>query len=363
MNTTRNTNQINIPLGDQCSKIAYKWAEKTFKNVIHKEGSPAQNLRGAYANMLQFGENNIAITSDGIGTKIELAERMQIYNTLGFDLAAMIVDDLICLGAKPATLSNILDVDYLEHPIVDSLMQGLTEAANFSNIVISGGEIAELGDRISGYGQRMHFNWCATGLGIFNEKFKLINGHIIQSRDIILSLKSRGFRSNGFRLARNVLEEKIGSNWHNCLFSDNKTFGKLLLEPSLIYAPLIQQLIANNISISGIIHVTGGGIAGNLSRLLKKQKHGARLTDLFKPHEVMSKIQKLGNLSEETVYEHWNMGNGMLLIVPSTSLDRIFSIVDSTDNYTIKNVGNITDSPYIDVHSKGNIPSIIRYPL
>ena len=107
---------------------------------------------------MDFNGVKIGMTSDGIGTKIELAERTGIYNTIGFDLVAMVADDLAANGIETVNLSNILDVDFLDADIVDQLMEGLYKAAKFANITVTGGEIAELGSRIGGYGDRMHFN-------------------------------------------------------------------------------------------------------------------------------------------------------------------------------------------------------------
>jgi len=160
---------VNIDLGNKSSKIAYNYAIETFQNRKGKKGAVASKSKGGFSNLLIFGKERIGIGSDGIGTKAEIAERTGIYDTLGYDLVAMVADDLAAMGFEPTNLSNVIDVDYLDPEIIDSLMKGLKDACNFAGITITGGEIAELGNRIGGFGGKMHFNWSSTAIGILPE--------------------------------------------------------------------------------------------------------------------------------------------------------------------------------------------------
>ena len=139
---------IDIDLGNQCSRIAYDWAKKTFTHREPGTGNPLMSADGGFSSLMDFHGVKIGMSSDGIGTKIELAERTGIYNTIGFDLVAMVADDLAANGIETVNLSNILDVDLLDSEVVDKLMEGLYEATKFANITVTGGEIAELGGRI-----------------------------------------------------------------------------------------------------------------------------------------------------------------------------------------------------------------------
>ena len=190
---------LDIDLGNLCSKDAFGWAKKTFPNRTNKAGATGLEVDGVFSNMLQFGDQRIGIASDGIGTKIELAERTGIYDTLGFDLVAMVADDLATAGFEPTNISNIIDVDKLDRASINGLMKGLAEACDYCGMSISGGEIAELGNRISGYGAGMHFNWCSTAIGILpSELKKPFDGTAVQAGDKVIALKAHGFRSNGF---------------------------------------------------------------------------------------------------------------------------------------------------------------------
>jgi len=341
-----------IDLGNRCSQIAYGWAKKTFTNREPGTGNPLMNVDGGFSNIMDFGRVKIGMSSDGIGTKIELAERTGIYHTLGFDLIAMVADDLAANGLETVNLSNILDVDFLDADIVDQLMRGLHDAANFARITITGGEIAELGNRIGGWGDRMHFNWGATGIGILPAGQNIIDGSNIQSGDVVIALKSRGFRSNGFSLIRRIMQERFGENWHSQSYDASVTWGEKLLTPSLIYSPLIARLRKNSTEIHGIAHITGGGIPDNLERILKPQQLGAELTDVFEPLEVMLKVQELGQVPEAQAYRLWNMGNGMLLIVPPSEAEKILQIAQENE-YQAKVCGEIIRAQKIVIHTKG----------
>ncbi|MFW6366199.1 MAG: AIR synthase-related protein [Spirochaetota bacterium] len=312
---------VDIDIGNRCSRRAYELSKETFANRSGKPGAPCMSVDGLFSNMLDFNGTKIGISSDGIGTKIELAERCGIYDTLGYDLLAMVADDLAAGGFVPTNISNIIDVDFLEYDIIDSLMSGLKKACDECGVAISGGEIAELGGRISGYGSRMHFNWCSTAIGILHDALAApLDGSSISEGDAVITLKSRGFRSNGFSLVRRTMESCLGEEWHLQPYNGT-TYGNALLTPSLVYSPLITELMNRRIVPSSVVHVTGGGVADNFARVLKKKRYGAVLNSLFDPHDIMVNMCDLAGIDMRFAYRYWNMGNGMLLTVPETLLD------------------------------------------
>lgn len=353
---------IDIDLGNQCSRTAYSWAKKSFNHRPAGSGNPLITVDGVFSNVMDYLGVKVGISSDGIGTKIELAERTGIYNTLGFDLVAMTADDLAANGIEAVNLSNILDVDHLDHAIVDSLMQGLYEAVKIARITVTGGEIAELGNRIGGYGERMHFNWCSTATGLVPEGHELIDGSGIKPGQIVISLASRGFRSNGFSLIRHVLEDVFGPKWHEKKYDAGKTWGEALLTPSRIYSPLVAGLIRSGIPLYGIAHITGGGIAENFERVLKTTRCGADILSPFRSHDIMNSVQKMGNVPERMAYRLWNMGNGMLLVTDEKFLPDIEKLSEKFD-YPVRKAGFITDEYVIRLQSSGCDPQILQYPL
>lgn len=343
---------LDIDLGNECSKNAYNWSKKTFENRKGKSGNLALDIEGGFANMLQFGKTRIGIASDGIGTKIELAERSHKYDTLGYDLLAMVADDLVAGGFEPTNISNIIDVNLLDYDTIDALMKGLHDACNFAGVAISGGEIAELGNRIGGYGDGMNFNWCSTAIGVLHESLeKPIDGSSIEVGDVVISLRSRGFRSNGFSLIRRIMQQTYGDLWHIQSYDEETTWGEKLLTPSLVFSPAVMSLLNAGLQVNGIAHITGGGIADNFQRVLKKVGVAAELDNLFPPHLVMQKLQKLGDVEIEKAYLYWNMGNGMLIVLPQSSADEALSLLQDAD-YEARIAGRIVEGKYVHISTE-----------
>jgi len=356
-NNNGKSSGVDIDLGNRCSKNAYAISKSTFKNRQGRPGMPVMDVDGLFSSMIDFNGTKIGISSDGIGTKVELAERTGIYNTLGFDLLAMVADDLAAGGFVPTNISNIIDADFLDYDIIDSLMKGLKEACDFAEVAISGGEIAELGNRMNGYGERMHFNWCSTAIGILHQSLKApLDGKALSEGDIIISIKSRGFRSNGFSLLRKILSEKFGDKWHDEKYNDT-TYGEAVLTPALVYSPAVCEFMDNGVGVNGVVHVTGGGVADNLGRILRDEKFGAVLDNLFEPHEIMTHVQQLGEVSDEYAYRYWNMGNGMFVVVNPNDADMALQLAEKK-GYQSRAAGVINRSGRITIPAKN-----LDYPV
>jgi len=295
---------------------------------------------------MDYGALQVAMTCDGIGTKAELAERTGIYTTLGYDLVAMVADDLVANGIEPVNLVNVLDVDKPDEEIIDQLMQGLHAAAMECGIAIVGGEIAELGSRTGGWGPRMHFNWSATAIGVPRHGCAPIDGGKIRAGDAVIALKSAGFRSNGFSLVRSILGQAFGPRWHEAPYGDGKTWGEIALTPSKLFTPAILELIDRGVSLRGVGHITGGGIPSKFGRVLKRSGLGARLDHLFEPQDFMKKLLEMGKVDFETGYRQWNMGNAMLVVVPPEEAAPTLSIL-SARGHSAQVAGEIAPGPIV----------------
>jgi phosphoribosylformylglycinamidine cyclo-ligase len=344
---------VNTNLGSSCSTVAYNWAKKSFSHRKGMQGNLLPTIDGTYSSQLSCGYVRIGISSDGIGTKIEIAERLKKYDTLGYDLMAMAIDDLICNGFEPAFISNILDVDVLDKATVDSLMKGLYNAAKESNVIITGGEIAELGNRIGGYGDGMHFNWGATAIGLLHKNLKgPITGRDVKEGDVILSLYNKGFRSNGYSLLRKILETKYGKQWHSAMPVGIKdSWGKIALTPCTIFSPMVVNLLNKKLVPHGIVHVTGGGIVDNLGRILKVNDVGAELNNLFEPEDYLLQLLQLGNVSFEKAYRYWNMNNGMLLIIPPKAVTKTLDVLKKSKGCKVRVAGRVIRDKAIKIQT------------
>ncbi len=309
-----------MELGDRCSKVAYEAAKGTFPGRKGMMGQPVTD-EGGFAGLLDMGDFYLVQSDDGVGTKMEVAEKLNRFDTLGYDLLAMVVDDAICMGAEVISVTNTLDSPGLDVKMVEGLMKGLQKAALEQKIVVPGGELAELGDALSGA------VWNATAVGVV-AKDRVLDGSGIQVGDAIIGLKSDGQRSNGLSLTRMILKEKYGENWVQEKYDSSRTWGEVILMPAKIYHAAILNIIgrygeAKEHSIKGIVHNTGGGIRGNLPRLLKKHGLGAKLDSLIEPHNFMLKLMELGQVSVEEAYKTWNMGVGMMVVTGAEDSDGI----------------------------------------
>lgn len=335
--TTYKDSGVDVALGDRCSKLAYEAAKGTFVGRKGMIGEPVTD-NGGFTGMMDMGDFYLIQNDDGVGTKIEVAEKMQKFDTLGYDLIAMVADDGICVGAEVFSVTNTLDVPSLNETMVRELMEGLKKAALEQKIVVPGGELAELGNALNGA------VWNATAVGIV-QKDQIITGADIQEGDVVLALKSDGIRSNGMSLARMILKEQFGEDWVHADYGDGRTWGEVILIPSKIYHRSILNL-RDQFKIKGLVHNTGGGIKGNLPRLLKKKGLGANLNSLPAPHEFMKKLQEMGNVSNEEAYKTWNMGVGMMMIVDSSEAHSALALLKEQGIDAVV-AGTVTGDPEI----------------
>lgn len=340
--TTYKKAGVNINLGDICSRIMSSASQKTFTNRKGKTGEinivEAKGLHRIIT--ISIGPFKLLLNSDGIGTKVEVAERTDIHKTMAFDLFAMLCDDAVRYGAEPLAISNILDVNKLSADVVKELSEGMVKAAKQAGVAVVSGEIAELGSRISGYG-RYNYNWAGTVLSIVRKEIK---PEMVKKGQYIVALKEDGFRSNGISLARKILRDRYGTNWHKKKVK-GKELGRMVLTPSKIYTTAVLNML--NL-VDGIVHITGGGIPGKLGRFLSVSGLGADITEPFTPPDIMLLCQKLGSVNDREAYNVWNMGQGMLLITSYPD-----KVIDIAGKYKIKAkiAGEITGKKGIKIRS------------
>jgi len=301
---------VDVEAGDKASKIAYAAAKRTF---AAREGMIGQAVirEGGYAGLIDMGDFYLVQNDDGVGTKVLVASKMEKYDTLGHDLLCMVVDDAVCVGAEVVSVTNTLDVARVDADITAELMRGLEEACILEKVMIPGGEIAEVPALSKG------LIWNATAVGIVDKK-KVIDGSKIEAGQTILALPSQGFRSNGLSLTRYILDLGIGPNWHLSQFTEDQTYGDAVLAPSIIYHNAILNITGRYGQeslgeITGIAHITGGGLKGNLSRILE----GAEINwDAKHVPAIMKKVIELGEVDIEEAFKTWNMGMAMLIVTP-----------------------------------------------
>ena len=336
---------VDIQTGDEASRAAYANAVKTFSARKGKIGAPVEE-EGGFAGLLDMGDFFLVQNDDGTGSKMELAVAMNKFDTIGYDLLAMVADDAVCIGAEVVSVSNTVDVPKVDPKMIDQLTAGLSEACREQGIVIPGGEVAEVPGAVNSP------VWNATAVGIV-AKDRILEPDTVSEGDAVISLKSAVARSNGFSLIRKILSDKFGADWHSQEWRGGETWGEVMLTPSIIYHSAVLKLIGRYgeerpVNVKAIAHITGGGIADNLRRALKKSGLGADLTDLFEPHDALKDLIELGAVPMDEAYKTWNMGNGMMLIVDSTDADKVIEILGS-EGIESKKTGEVTEESNIKI--------------
>jgi len=342
--TTYKQAGVDINMGDKCSELAYAAAKRTFASRKGMIGRPV-NIEGGFTGALDMGDFYMVFNSDGVGSKMRVGMAAGKFDTLGYDLLAMVADDAVCVGAETVAITNTIDTSKVDDKVIGPLMKGLEKACREQKVVIPGGEIGEMPDMVKGT------MWNSSAIGVV-EKKKFITGGGVKAGDKIIGLRSRGFRSNGFALVRHVLKKSFGDKWAARKFDGRKTWGEAVLTPSIIYSSAVLELLGRygqkrQCNIKAIAHVTGGGIPGNIVRVLGK--FGATLDNIWPPHAPMLGLQKLGNVADREAYEVWNMGTGMILV--SNEFKKIKAVMDK-HGIQAQIIGEVTKEKGVRLTSK-----------
>jgi phosphoribosylformylglycinamidine cyclo-ligase len=300
---------------------------------------------GDYAGLIDLGTKVLALHADGVGSKIIVAQMMNRFDTIGLDCIAMNVNDIICVGAKPLAFIDYIALKSLNEILLQQIVKGLVEGAKESNIPIVGGETAILPDLISGFDDDIAFDLAGMVLGSVSKKSELVLGEGITVGDVILGVESSGIHSNGYTLARKVLLSKyslddIPAYLHN-------TVGEELLTPTRIYVKPVIEILdqRKSIQIHGLAHITGGSFT-KLARLNKGVRYMLNNLPLVKG--IFKQIQVDGGINLKEMYRTFNMGIGFCVILPSRSVDKVFSIFEKYRMKCIQ-IGTVDDKGKGDV--------------
>jgi phosphoribosylformylglycinamidine cyclo-ligase len=256
---------------------------------------------GHYANVIRLDERTgIALSTDGVGTKLVLAEQLGRWDTVGIDCVAMNVNDVVCVGAEPLAMVDYLAVDRADPEVAGAIGTGLARGAELAGIEIVGGELAQLGEIVNG------LDLAGACFGVVSLD-SLVTGAAIEPGDVVIGLPSSGLHSNGYTLARSVLGD--------IPYDDGRLgrpLGELLLEPTEIYVKPILELLRSEVDVRGLAHITSGGLK-NLLRL--EAEVGYQIDHPLPVPPVFSLIQELGEVGDEEMHEVFNMGCGFCVVV------------------------------------------------
>jgi phosphoribosylformylglycinamidine cyclo-ligase len=266
-------------------------------------GGPSRQVlaSGHYANVVRIDDRTgIALTTDGVGTKLLVAEQLGRWDTVGIDCVAMNVNDVICVGAEPLAMLDYLAVDRADRAVAAQIGEGLARGAELAAIEIVGGELAQLGEIVNG----LDLAGACFGLVALDS---LVTGSAIEPGDPVIGLPSSGLHSNGYTLARAALgdldpgDQRLG-----------RPLSELLLEPTEIYVKPVLELLRSAVEVRGLAHITSGGL-GNLLRL--ETEGGFEIDDPLPVPPIFGLIQELGEVEDEEMREVFNLGCGFCCLV------------------------------------------------
>jgi len=294
---------------------------------------------GHYAGIVEIpGGKLLATHTDGVGTKVIIANMMKKFDTIGIDCVAMNVNDIICIGATPISFVDYIAANKNNQRIFKQIVSGLVRGAKKSSMPIVGGETAIMPDLISGKG--FGFDLAGMVVGILSKK-QMILGNSIKTNDVIIGVKSTGLHSNGYSLARKVLSKYSLKQ----KFKGIGTLGNALLKPTEIYVKPVLEAI-EKCSIHGLAHITGG----SFTKLLRLKQIGFELDNLPKTPPLMQLIQDCGVKSDE-MYKTFNMGIGFCIISPQSEVKKIRKIFKN-HKLTTYEIGHISKKKGVFVNSK-----------
>ena len=293
---------------------------------------------GYFASVLDFGGIGVAVCTDGIGTKALIAQMTGRYDTVGIDCVAMNVNDLVCVGAQPITLVDYIAVERAEPEMLEALGRGLAEGARRAGVSIAGGEIAAMRDVIKGAVPEAGFDLAATAVG--RVALDAVNtGALVRPGDSIVGIASSGIHSNGLTLARRVFFESAGLAVADHLDDLGETVGEALLRPTHIYVREALDLLASELPVRALAHITGDGFL-NLTRI--EAKVGMRIDELPPPPPVFGVLQRLGGIEDAEMYRVFNMGIGFCVIVPPEHEARAIEIL-GRDGKACQRIGKVVE--------------------
>jgi phosphoribosylformylglycinamidine cyclo-ligase len=290
-------------------------------------------LPGHYASVVKFDERNgIAFSTDGVGTKLVVAEELGKFDTVGIDCVAMNVNDVICVGAEPLAMVDYIAVDKADPQVCEEIGAGLARGAELAGVEITGGELAQLGELVRG----VDVSGACIGRVALDA---IIDGSAVEPGDVVIGLPSTGIHSNGYTLARSALtgigldedpEGRLG-----------RSLGEELLQPTQIYVKPIVALLRSEVDVRGLAHITSGGTK-NLLRLAADV--GYEIDDPLQVLPIFELIQERGGVSDAEMSRVFNMGCGFCVVVPAADEAAALELLRSY-HPEAKRIGRAVEGP------------------
>ncbi|HNX29849.1 MAG TPA: phosphoribosylformylglycinamidine cyclo-ligase [Syntrophomonadaceae bacterium] len=313
---------VDIEAASQSVEMIKTWVEKTRRpEVLTGIGL----FGGLFAlDSRKYQEPVLVSGTDGVGTKLKIAQMLDIHDTVGIDLVAMCVNDVLCHGAEPLFFLDYIALGKLEPGLVEALVKGVSEGCIQAGCALIGGETAEM----PGFYKVDEYDLAGFTVGAA-ERSQLITGSNIDAGDVIIGLPSSGIHSNGFSLVRKVLLEKSGLKLDEYAPELGRTWGEELLTPTRIYVKSILPL-TQEFEIKGIAHITGGGMPENIQRILPAGLQAVIESKQIKSQPIYQIIQAAGGIDKAEMFKTFNMGIGLAIVVSTRYYDKVLERLENS---------------------------------
>jgi phosphoribosylformylglycinamidine cyclo-ligase len=331
---------VDIEAGDRAVELFAPLAKKATRPEV-------RGGLGGFAGLFALGEYDkplLAAGSDGVGTKLAVAQAMDRHDTIGRDLVAMVVDDLVVCGAEPLFLQDYIAIGKVVPEHVAQIVSGIAAGCIDAGCALLGGETAEH----PGLMEPGEYDVSATAVGVVEED-EVLGPDRVRNGDVVIAMASSGLHSNGYSLARHVLLEKAGLPLDSHIPDFGRTLGEEMLEPTRIYTKDCLALAAE-CEVHTYAHVTGGGLAANLGRVIPEGLTAELDRGTWTPAPVFRTIASLGKVAQEEMEKTFNMGVGMVAVVAEDDAERALAMLTArhVDCWTIGRVRLAEDTDGAD---------------
>lgn len=306
---------VDISLGNKFVKLITPMVRKTFRSEVF---SDLGGFSGVFK-LKKYEDPLLVSGTDGVGTKLKIAFMLNQHDTIGIDLVAMCVNDLIVTGAEPLFFLDYLASGKLHLKRSIDVLKGIIEGCRKSGCALIGGETAEM----PSFYEKGEYDLAGFAVGVV-EKKRLVNGNKIQPGDQIIGLASTGLHSNGYSLARRIILDEARLKLNSRLPELKDSLGEVLIRPTRIYVKTVLHLM-KRFTLKGMAHVTGGGITENLPRILPNSCQAVIYRSRWTIPPIFSLLQKLGKVTDNEMYRDFNMGIGFILIVNPKDTDKVMA--------------------------------------
>jgi len=314
---------VSIDAGDKAVELMKVWVDKARRPEMLGGIGGFAGLFDASA-LKTMDQPILATSADGVGTKVAIAQALDVHHTIGFDLVGMLVDDLVVCGAEPLFLTDYIATGRVVPERIASIVQGIAEACVQAGCALVGGETAEHPGLLG----PDEYDVAGSTTGVV-EAADLLGPGRVEPGDVLVAMASSGLHSNGYSLVRHVLLADAGAGWSLDRHVDElgRTVGEELLEPTRVYAKACLDL-ARRTSVHAMSHVTGGGLAANLERVLPDSVAATIDRSTWTPQPVFDLVRRVGAVDQPDLERTLNCGVGMVAVVPAADVDAALALLD-----------------------------------